>query len=77
MRYLRLRGSAEERLVYTPQFSSAPDREDGWAPAAAGSEAVQSINADWERVTVEDTAAPSFSVRFARVKVALAVDDDP
>ncbi|MDB6133577.1 MAG: repeat domain protein [Verrucomicrobiales bacterium] len=77
MRYLRLRGSAEERLVYTPQFSSAPDREDEWTLAAGGVETVEPIDAYWERVTVQDTVTPSPSARFGRVKVAPAVDGDP
>jgi uncharacterized delta-60 repeat protein len=63
--YVRLKASAGHALYYTPQFSS--DLISGWQNFT-GNEAVQSIDADWERVTVEE-AAGGHQKRFGRVRL--------
>jgi hypothetical protein len=63
LQYLRRKAMAG--LSYTPQFSSALDN----FTAAAGAPVVESINTDWERVTIGDSG--SGSPRFGRVRVTL------
>jgi sugar lactone lactonase YvrE len=65
IQYLRRKASANPGLTYTPQFSSSLDGE--WS-AATGTETVESIDAEWERVTVEEDATGQ-PVRFGRVRV--------
>lgn len=65
IQYLRLKASINPGLAYTPQFASSLDGI--WFPFT-GIETVQSIDSDWERVTVEDPAAGE-PKRFGRVKV--------
>ncbi len=69
IQYIRRKASANSGLTYTPQFSSdlTDVGSDGWA-AAMGTETVQSIDSEWERVTITDTA-PASAKRFGRVKV--------
>lgn len=63
--FLRRRGSG---LIYTPQRSSSLN---GFA-AMTGAEVVTAIDAQWERVTVEEPAPYSTSLSlFARVQVTL------
>lgn len=65
IQYLRRKASTNSGLTYTPQFSSALVGD--WSPFS-GVETVQSIDSEWERVTVEVnvTGQPK---RFGRVKV--------
>jgi hypothetical protein len=60
-----LRRKAVPDLSYTPQFSSALDNFTN----ASGAPVVESINTDWERVTIGDTG--SGSPRFGRVRITL------
>ena len=66
IQYLRRKASTNSGLTYTPQLSSSLNNT-GWT-ATTGTETVQSIDSEWERVTVEDSAAGN-SKRFGRVKV--------
>lgn len=63
--YLRRKASSNPGITYTPQFSS--DLEASWQDFS-GTEALQSIHDDWERVRVEEVATGK-TKRFARVKV--------
>jgi hypothetical protein len=67
--YLRSKASANSGLTYTPQFCSsmAESGPAGWA-TATGIETVESIDADWERVTIEEDASGQ-PTRFGRVRV--------
>ena len=69
IQYLRRKASADSSLIYTPQFSSdlTDNAPDGWSDAT-GPGTVESIDSEWERVTVQEdaTAQPK---RFGRVKV--------
>jgi hypothetical protein len=65
MEYIRLKASANSQLNYTPQFSS--DLGTTWQDFT-GTETVQSIDVNWERVTVEESATGQ-TKRFGRVKV--------
>jgi hypothetical protein len=60
-----LRRKAVAGLSYTPQFSSTL----GNFTTAAGAPVVETINTDWERVTIGDTG--SGSPRFGRVRISL------
>jgi hypothetical protein len=60
------RKDAGSGLTYETQFS---DGLSSWQ--AGGTPTVQSIDANWERVTVKDSAPASAGHRFARVKVTL------
>ena len=69
IQYLRRKASANSGLTYSPQFcpnltDSAPG---GWT-AATGTEIVESIDSEWERVTVEANASGD-EKRFGRVKM--------
>jgi uncharacterized repeat protein (TIGR03803 family) len=68
IQYLRRKASANSGLTYTPQFSSSLDGSGGWS-AATGTETVQSIDAEWERVTITDSISNPPASRFGRVKV--------
>lgn len=65
IQYLRLKAAANSGITYTPQFASGLDAA-SWAPAT-GTESVQSIDTNWERVTITDTVTAN--ARFARVRV--------
>ncbi|MEI6608068.1 MAG: hypothetical protein WCP35_22420, partial [Verrucomicrobiota bacterium] len=65
IQYVRRKASANSGLTYTPQFASTLN---GTWSAATGTETVQSIDAEWERVTIPDTAS-SQTKRFGRVMV--------
>ncbi len=69
IQYLRRKASANSGLIYTPQFCSSltDSGPNGWA-TATGTETVQSIDSEWERVTVEENASGN-EKRFGRVKV--------
>jgi hypothetical protein len=67
LQYLRRKAAANSGLTYTPQFASALGGSGDWS-AATGTETVQSIDAEWERVTVEEDASGR-EKRFGRVKV--------
>ena len=70
IQYLRRKASANSGLTYTPQFCSSltDSGPAGWA-TATGTESVQSIDSEWERVTVEEDAG-GYEKRFGRVKVS-------
>ncbi len=70
IQYLRSKASANSGLTYTPQFCSSLTGSGpaGWA-TASGTEMVQSIDSEWERVTVEENAS-GHEKRFGRVKVS-------
>ena len=69
IQYLRRKVSANSGLTYTPQFCSSltDSGPAGWA-TATGTDTIQSIDAEWERVTVEENAS-GYEKRFGRVKV--------
>ena len=69
IQHLRRKASANSGLSYTPQFCSSltDSGPAGWA-TAAGTETVQSIDTEWERVTIEEDASGD-EKRFGRVKV--------
>ena len=69
IQYLRRKVSANSGLTHTPQFCSSLTETGpgGWA-TASGTETVQSIDSEWERVTVEEDASGQ-QKRFGRVKV--------
>ena len=62
--FLRRKGSG---LIYTPQRSTTL----GTFTAMIGTPNVSSINSQWERVSVVETAPPSGATSFARVQVSL------
>lgn len=63
--FLRRKGSG---LIYTPQHSTTF----GYFVAMIGTPTVTAINAQWERVTVEEPAPPATAPHtFARVRVGL------
>ncbi len=66
LQYVRLKASSNYGLTYTPQLSSALDHQT-WT-TATGLEIVESIDADWVRVTIESTATAALG-RFGRVMV--------
>ena len=70
IQYLRRKASANSGLTYTPQFSSSLTESGpgGWV-TAIGTETVQSIDAEWERVTIEEDVSGQ-PKRFGRVKVS-------
>ena len=72
IQYLRRKASANSGLTYTPRFSSelTDSAPDGWSPAT-GPETVESIDSEWERVTVQEDASGQ-SKRFGRVRVEAA-----
>ncbi|GAA5129017.1 cadherin-like beta sandwich domain-containing protein [Luteolibacter yonseiensis] len=63
--YVRLKASGSSGPTYTPQFCT--DLNGPWQNHS-GDEIVQSIDADWERVTVRAPATED-TPRFARVRV--------
>ena len=65
IQYLRRKASTNPGMTYTPQFSSGMD---GIWSVFTGAETVQSIDANWERVTVDEGASMQ-QKRFGRVKV--------
>ena len=69
IQYLRRKASTNPGLTYTPQFCSSltDSGPAGWT-TATGMETVQSIDSEWERVTVEENASGN-PKRFGRVKV--------
>ncbi len=67
IQFIRRKSSTNSGLNYVPQFSSSLD--DGDWSAAIGVETVESIDTEWERVTVTDSVASPPTARFGRVKV--------
>jgi phosphatidylinositol-3-phosphatase len=66
VQFLRRKGTDAAGLTYTPEFSgNLSTWSAGQAPV------ITSINADWERVTVRDSAAGPNARRFARVLLRL------
>lgn len=66
VQYLRRKASSNPGLTYTPQVSSGLG--EAWS-TATGTETVQSIDSEWERVTVEESASGQ-EKRFGRVMVS-------
>jgi hypothetical protein len=66
--YLRRKATTNPGIFYTPQLTS--DLSTPWQNFT-GTETVESIDTNWERVTVEDTATGE-SKRFGRVKVSIS-----
>jgi hypothetical protein len=66
IQYLRRKASTNAGLTYTPQFSSSLN---GTWSVVTGTETTESIDSEWERVTVEDASAGG-AKRFGRVKVS-------
>ncbi len=64
--FLRRKAAAAAGLTYTPQFSGDLDN---WTDGGSVT-TTTSIDADWERVTIRDTATAQ-RLRFGRVKVTL------
>jgi hypothetical protein len=67
LEYVRMKASSNPGITYTPQFSSTL-QGGGWS-AITGPETTQSIDTQWERVVVEDTAGTGLPKRFGRVLV--------
>jgi hypothetical protein len=67
LEYVRMKASSNPGITYTPQFSSNL-QGGGWS-AITGPETTQSIDTEWERVVVEDTAGTGLPNRFGRVVV--------
>jgi hypothetical protein len=65
IQYIRRKSSANPGLIYTPQFNS--DLMPPWQDVG-GPETVESIDTEWERVTVQEDATGQL-IRFGRVKV--------
>jgi len=71
--YIRATAAANPGLAYEPQFSSTlVDSGDGSWLAAVGSESVTPIDANWERVVIEDEFGGG-THRFGRVKVTMTI----
>jgi len=66
LEYLRRKAATHPGLTYTPQFSSTLT---GTWSNATGPETVQSIDTNWERVTVEEPASGG-NKRFGQVMVS-------
>ena len=66
MQYVRLKASLNTGLNYAPESASAPQSE--WNPFGS-SEMVESIDENWQRVTVRQTINPFDVAKFARVRV--------
>ena len=64
--FIRRRPASNPGVTYTPQFSSSLTGE-SWSDSISA-ERTEVIDAEWERVIVEDTATGP-PVRFGRVKV--------
>ena len=67
--YVRRRNATD--LLYQVQFCTsltATGAPDGWATSTA-TETITPIDADWERVVVEDQPTPGVTRRFGRVRV--------
>jgi hypothetical protein len=67
LEYVRMKASSNPGITYTPQFSSTL-QGGGWS-AITGPETTQSIDTEWERVVVEDTAGTGMPKRFGRVLI--------
>lgn len=65
IQYLRRKSTAYPGLIYTPQFSS--DLVTPWLDAGIV-ETLESIDGEWERVTVEENTT-GVPIRFGRVKI--------
>jgi hypothetical protein len=71
IQYIRRKASTNPGLTYTPQISSSLGGIDAWS-AATGIETAESIDAQWERVTVQESfVAGTSPAAFARVRVSL------
>jgi hypothetical protein len=70
LEYVRMKASFNPGITYVPQFSSTLQGggTGGWS-AITGPETVQSIDTQWERVVIEDTAGTGLPNRFGRVLV--------
>lgn len=69
LEYLRRKASSNPGIIYTPQFSSTLNDAD-WS-SITGPETIQSIDTEWERVVVEDSAGIGLPRRFGRVRVTV------
>lgn len=70
LEYVRKKASSNPGITYTPQFSSTlQDGGTGGWSAITGPETIQSIDTEWERVVVEDTAGNGLPNRYGRVRV--------
>jgi ELWxxDGT repeat protein len=66
VQYVRLKASTNPGIIYLPEFSS--NLSAFWS-AASGLESVESIDSNWERVTIQDNSTGQ-RARFGRVKVS-------
>jgi len=66
LQYVRRKGATG--LTYTPQFGSSP----GAFTNAASTPLIESLDAEWERVTIADPAGPGAAKRFGRVLVTMS-----
>ena len=66
LQYLRRKGATG--LAYTPQFGSSP----GAFTNAVGVPLIESLDSEWERVTLADPAGAGASKRFCRVLVTMS-----
>lgn len=70
LEYVRRKASSNPGITYVPQFSSTLQGSGtgGWS-AVTGPETIVSIDTEWERIVVEDTAGTGLPGRFGRVMV--------
>ena len=67
LEYIRRKAGSGSGITYTAEFGSPLGN---WLPAGAPPTIV-SLDANWERVTVQDTAGIGFAERFGRVRVTM------
>ncbi|MEO5913459.1 MAG: choice-of-anchor tandem repeat GloVer-containing protein [Luteolibacter sp.] len=67
--YLRRTASSNAGLDYLPQSCNELGSEDDWTPLI-GPETVTPINADWERVVIEEEAGGNQPQHFGRLKIS-------
>jgi hypothetical protein len=72
LEYVRMKASFNPGITYVPQFSSnlQGGATGGWT-AASSPEIKETIDTQWERVTIEDTAGTGLPNRFGRVMVTV------
>jgi uncharacterized repeat protein (TIGR03806 family) len=66
LQYLRRKG--DTGLTYTPQFGASPES----FVNATATPLVESVDSEWERVTIADPAGPGTAKRFGRVMVTIS-----
>jgi hypothetical protein len=68
LEYVRRKSTSGSGLTYIPEFASEAGQ---WEPATAAP-TITSLDANWERVILQDTAGIGAAMRFAHVRVTSA-----